>query len=34
MHRDFETLKDPVFWATMLALLPVAMSGAMLVWWQ
>ena len=34
MHRNYEAFKDPVFWAAMLTLLPMAISGAMLVWSQ
>ena len=35
MHREFDdVLKDPFFWAAMLAIvLPFVFIGAMLVWW-
>jgi hypothetical protein len=34
MHRDFQVLKDPVFWAAMLAFIaPLALGGVVLVWW-
>jgi len=35
MHRDFAVLKDPFFWGAMLVVvLPMAMTGAALVWWD
>ena len=33
MHRDFDVLRDPVFWVVMaMGILPLAMVGAVLVW--
>jgi hypothetical protein len=35
MHNDLDIFKDPLFWGAMLAgVLPIAMIGAALVWWD
>jgi hypothetical protein len=35
MHDDLDILKDPLFWGVLLAgVLPIAMLGAVLVWWD
>ena len=35
MHQDLDILKDPMFWGAMLVgILPVAMAGAVLVWFD
>jgi hypothetical protein len=35
MHRDFEVLKDPIFWAAMIAvIIPLVVGGAVLVWFE
>jgi hypothetical protein len=35
MHHDLAILKDPFFWGAMLlVVLPMAMTGAALVWWD
>jgi hypothetical protein len=33
MHRNFEVLKDPMFWAALTAvIIPLVVGGAVLVW--
>jgi hypothetical protein len=33
MHHDLDILRDPIFWrALVIGILPVAISGAALVW--
>jgi hypothetical protein len=35
MHQDLDILKDPMFWGAMLVgILPIAMAGAVLVWFD
>jgi hypothetical protein len=35
MHNDLDILKDPLFWGAMLVgVLPIALIGAVLVWWD
>jgi len=35
MHRDFEVLKDPIFWAAFIALIiPLVVGGAVLIWFK
>jgi hypothetical protein len=35
MHDDLDIFKDPLFWGVLLAgVLPIAILGGVLVWWD